>query len=188
VFLIFKKDSKMKKTCRVMVISLAIWFGLTAGTANALSPGPLEFVDNGTSFDANFGNDSVLSAFEDHFTFTPSTDMAGSGGSSIVSGFGSGGFNTLFSSFILNDLTVGTTVATGKIPSGFVGTLDFVAPLAAGHEYDFVVTGAPATVTSSGSYSGNVSISPVPEVETYAMLLVGLGLLGLAARRRKYNF
>lgn len=30
-------------------------------------------------------------------------------------------------------------------------------------------------------------ISPVPEPETYAMLLVGLGLVGFAARRRKAN-
>jgi hypothetical protein len=30
-----------------------------------------------------------------------------------------------------------------------------------------------------------VSVSPVPEPETYAMLLVGLGLLGFTARRRK---
>ena len=30
-----------------------------------------------------------------------------------------------------------------------------------------------------------VSVSPVPEPETYAMLLAGLGLLGLVARRKK---
>lgn len=30
-----------------------------------------------------------------------------------------------------------------------------------------------------------VAIAPIPEPETYAMLLAGLGLLGVAARRRK---
>ncbi|OZA40599.1 MAG: hypothetical protein B7X81_14865 [Hydrogenophilales bacterium 17-61-76] len=36
--------------------------------------------------------------------------------------------------------------------------------------------------------SGNsllVEISPVPEAETYAMMLAGLGLVGFAASRRK---
>lgn len=33
-----------------------------------------------------------------------------------------------------------------------------------------------------------VPVSPVPEPETYAMLLAGLGLIGFTARRRKQNF
>ena len=36
-------------------------------------------------------------------------------------------------------------------------------------------------------YLGGVTVSPVPEPETYALLLAGLGLLGVAARRRKYS-
>ena len=41
---------------------------------------------------------------------------------------------------------------------------------------------------SNGSYELTLSIgqtAPVPEPETYAMLLAGLGLLGLAKRRRQ---
>ncbi|HKX53004.1 MAG TPA: FxDxF family PEP-CTERM protein [Nitrosospira sp.] len=30
-----------------------------------------------------------------------------------------------------------------------------------------------------------VTVSPVPEPETYAMLLAGLGLMGMMVRRRK---
>ncbi|MYN17666.1 PEP-CTERM sorting domain-containing protein [Rugamonas sp. FT107W] len=39
----------------------------------------------------------------------------------------------------------------------------------------------------AGSYSGNVLVQalPVPEADTYAMLLAGLGLVGVVARRRK---
>jgi hypothetical protein len=36
-----------------------------------------------------------------------------------------------------------------------------------------------------GSFTVNVSLAPVPEPETYAMLLAGLGFLGLAARRKR---
>ena len=35
------------------------------------------------------------------------------------------------------------------------------------------------------SFNGTVSIAPVPEPETYAMMLAGLGLFGVVARRRK---
>ncbi|MBA3757207.1 MAG: DUF4114 domain-containing protein [Nitrosomonas sp.] len=33
----------------------------------------------------------------------------------------------------------------------------------------------------------SASVSPIPEPETYAMLLIGLGLVGLAVRRRKIS-
>ena len=36
-----------------------------------------------------------------------------------------------------------------------------------------------------GGYIGNVAVAAVPEPETYAMLLAGLGLVGAVARRRK---
>ncbi|HAT32776.1 MAG TPA: hypothetical protein DCW29_18600 [Janthinobacterium sp.] len=36
-----------------------------------------------------------------------------------------------------------------------------------------------------GTYAVDMTVSPVPEPEAYAMLLGGLGLIGFAARRRK---
>jgi hypothetical protein len=33
--------------------------------------------------------------------------------------------------------------------------------------------------------NGSVNVAAVPEAETYAMMLAGLGLVGFAARRRK---
>lgn len=39
--------------------------------------------------------------------------------------------------------------------------------------------------TSGGSYGGNLNVLAVPEPETYAMMLGGLGMLGFLARRRK---
>lgn len=38
--------------------------------------------------------------------------------------------------------------------------------------------------TVGGTYNGNISLSPVPEPESYAMMLAGLGLMGFVARRR----
>ncbi len=35
-----------------------------------------------------------------------------------------------------------------------------------------------------GAYNGAIQLAPVPEPETYAMLLAGLGLMGAVVRRR----
>lgn len=39
--------------------------------------------------------------------------------------------------------------------------------------------------TAISNYNGSVTVTAVPEPETYAMLLAGLGLMGGIARRRK---
>jgi hypothetical protein len=50
---------------------------------------------------------------------------------------------------------------------------------------------APFTLTLSGlagakaAYSGELSVTAVPEPQTYALLLAGLGVMGLVARRRR---
>ncbi|WP_374585257.1 FxDxF family PEP-CTERM protein [Pseudoduganella sp.] len=51
--------------------------------------------------------------------------------------------------------------------------------------YGFTVTGSTAIEGMGGSYAGNLNLAaPIPEPATYAMLLVGVGLLGLASRRK----
>jgi hypothetical protein len=45
------------------------------------------------------------------------------------------------------------------------------------------VTGI-ANGPQGGLYNGAISVAAVPEPETYAMLLAGLGVMGFIARRR----
>ncbi len=51
-------------------------------------------------------------------------------------------------------------------------------------DYYYQVTGA-VMGNKGGGYQLFSEVSPVPEPETYAMLLVGLGLVGFMTRRRK---
>ena len=50
--------------------------------------------------------------------------------------------------------------------------------------YQLIVSGSGVT-GSSASYGGNIVATPVPEPETYAMLLAGLGVVALLVRRRR---
>jgi len=59
--------------------------------------------------------------------------------------------------------------------------LSWGGTLAAG-TYSVHVTGL--TAADRTTYVGSVSALPVPEPETYAMMLGGLGILGFAARRK----
>jgi len=50
--------------------------------------------------------------------------------------------------------------------------------------YEFVVSGT-TTGTAGGIYAGALSAQAVPEAETYAMMLAGLGLVGFMVSRRR---
>lgn len=62
-------------------------------------------------------------------------------------------------------------------------TATFANPVSfEGHQFALHVQGLTAAEGGSAWYSNN---SPVPEPETYGMMLSGLGLIGFLARRRK---
>jgi hypothetical protein len=74
-----------------------------------------------------------------------------------------------------------TLIASG--PTGASSVL-FNVPLTAGNSYYYQVTGN-ATGSAGGAYSFLASAAPIPEPGTYAMLLAGLGVVGLIAARRR---
>ncbi|RZT10019.1 VPLPA-CTERM protein sorting domain-containing protein [Duganella sp. CF402] len=131
---------------------------------------------------ASFGDTPVLGSFTDVFTFTP-TLTPGSSASAYFFNFSlDGNYNydpnllVTFSSANLNGTpfsinnSIPFTQAGAYVPS----------------------TGGPLVLTISGtsyggSYAGvvNVTLAPVPEPATYGMLVAGLGLLGVVARRKR---
>jgi hypothetical protein len=63
-------------------------------------------------------------------------------------------------------------------------TLSVFANLPAAIDYSFVVTGN-VTGTLGGSYGGVLQAVPVPEAESYTLMLAGLGLIGFMVSRRR---
>nr|WP_316642965.1 FxDxF family PEP-CTERM protein [uncultured Roseateles sp.] len=57
-----------------------------------------------------------------------------------------------------------------------------VPTLLAAGTYSIKVTGT--SMSAGSSYTGNVTLAPVPEPETYALMLAGLAAVGFIARRR----
>ncbi len=76
----------------------------------------------------------------------------------------------------------GTLVASG-VTFGSALSIVPTTSIASG-AYDLRISGT-VTGTNFGSFAGTMNAAPVPEPETYAMMLAGLGLMGFVARRRK---
>jgi uncharacterized membrane protein YdcZ (DUF606 family) len=95
--------------------------------------------------------------------------------------------------FTLVSMSVGQSAYSGKTHfDGYVGnTLTYSLDVDTNARHTTPVafgwTGLSMVVfqNSSGAVIDNLTIAAVPEPETYAMMLAGLGLLGVAARRRK---
>jgi hypothetical protein len=150
--------------------------GFVAQSAQAAVPTYTEAL-NLVDFSSDFGNDVAGKGtiFVDHFTFTVGASEFDGGfyaNQGKKDGISISGFNLLD--------TLGNVVATG---SGFGGGWNIASTSIGAGSYALEVIG---TVTGSihGSYAGTLNVSPVPEPETYGMMLGGLALLGVVARRK----
>ena len=166
----------MKSTfTRMAAVVLTMWLGFASGAANATALTFSGWTSGGGGYSTGFGN-SVTAAFTDWLDFTLPADASGNGASNVISlGLGSG---ITLSRFELWDganlLGSGSTGGTGSFLTFAGGTIP--------GSYELKIEGS-----GTGSYFGNIVISPVPEPQTYAMLLAGLGLVGFSARRRNDN-
>jgi hypothetical protein len=159
---------------------------------------PLATVGDGVGgFNAHFGDtftaSTVGSSFSDIFTFNIGTPFDAA--ASVTSSF----LNTpqtkdlLITGFSLYRYDPGTMAVLGTAIAGINETGFGSHPtdswslsaygLSSGY-YALKVDGR-VLGTGGGAFGGDLTVSPVPEPATYGMLLAGLGLVGVAATRRR---
>jgi hypothetical protein len=137
---------------------------------------PLSAVGN--TWTAGYSASHTAGEFTDIYTFTPS--VTGLADATFFNISYTPVFGIDFTSADLNGVAF-TFVNSTPFP-GAALTSSFLLPTN--------ITG-PLVLTISGiantnaSYAGTLNVLAVPEPETYAMMLGGLGLLGFMARRRK---
>lgn len=141
---------------------------------------------------ANAASTTLLSSFEDSIT-VGGTDLAVvnvagnfvntfsftlTSAATITAGLTSVAPSTFSSGFFtLENFTSPTTFGSGSIGETFTATL------AAG-EYFYTVKGVGA---AGSTYALKSVVAAVPEPETYALFLAGLGAVGFLAARRRSN-
>lgn len=165
-------------------VALAIAATLALGAAQADS-----FTLAGTISltDATFNRPLTLTSLSgvgtavhyDTFSFTGVTPGAYNF-LSVATGFDN--FTLLYAG-AFNAATPLTNLVALNDDLGNTSTSGFTYTLAAGTSYTFVTTAF--SNTGVGTYTSTITAAPVPEPETYAMMALGLLLIGASSLRRR---
>ena len=177
----------MKKSLIAAIVLASASFGSSAVMAQTVvgnSPQELNLIDNSAFFGDTFEADNEGNTFADRFTFTIDGDM-GMNLDAIISSIS----RTADVGLDITGLALygedDTLITNGtSLQSGAIDVWSITANNLAAGDYYLRVSGN--LVSDAGaSFGGAVMLAPVPEPETYGMMLGGLGILGFLARRRK---
>ncbi|MDQ1814295.1 FxDxF family PEP-CTERM protein [Massilia sp. CCM 9210] len=171
---------KSKVFLSAIALASAALVSSQASAVEIINTSTLELVDNFAEADGFFTGGNKGNTFVDNYNFT--LTQAGEFAAGVLSITGNAKNGLDITAFNLIDsngsLFGGTLLSTGATDQWSLST----SSLSAG-AYTIQVKGSILS-NASGRYSANIALAPVPEPETYAMMLAGLGLLGFTARRR----
>ena len=143
----------------------------------------LDMVGTSAFFGDSFAENNMGNTFADHFNF--SVTGAPANFDAIVSSISRAASTGLDITGLSLYSSTNTLISTGtSLQSGAIDVWTLTSDNLAAGDYYVQVSGTMVSQTS-GSFGGAVSLAPVPEPETYGMMLGGLGILGFLARRRK---
>ena len=179
----------MKNKLKLRMLAVASMLALSSLSSVAYAaapqgPGPVTLVNStGTTWTAAIGNTPALGPFTDVFMFSPVATPGSIATSTLVNTSFSGMGNITFLAADLN----GTPLAAGAVSPVPGMVYNYVTTLTAAAVSGPMVLTIHGMNTTGGSYGGDLTLSmaPVPEPETYAMLLGGMGILAFLARRRQ---
>ncbi len=165
----------MKLTPTLAALALALT--ASASFADTFSSGL-----NLSAGNTRFGRDDAVGSFVDTYNFT----LAGSSYliSSTASSAAVGDQDLDFTSLVIrNDANVIVATYAGNLGTDDNEFYSLTKTLLAAGDYRLIISGVNSA--SQASYSGNLAVAPaVPEPSTYALLLGGIGAIGLFVRRR----
>ncbi|MRW86247.1 PEP-CTERM sorting domain-containing protein [Pseudoduganella sp. FT26W] len=178
----------MKNILRAIIATLLLTgaaFSANAADASHTRKA-VDLTSGAAKYTASFASGLASATFTDQFSFHVDTksllaaDVTSTAASAAV-----GLDLTSFAIYKLDGtlLYSGAQKSTGRVDNWKLNTSNLV--LTAGDYYLQVI--GKINSAGAGSLSGNIALKAlaVPEAETYAMLLAGLGLVGFVARRNK---
>jgi len=157
-----------------------------AQTTVGNTPQVLDLTDGSGFFGDTFAAGNSGATFDDHFTFSVEGTTGWTFDAIISSISRSADTGLDITGLSLYSVTGDTLITQGnQLQSGSIDVWTLSSDSLAAGDYYLAVSGNLVS-TGAASFGGAVSMAaPVPEPETYGMMLAGLGVLGFLARRRK---